>query len=66
MAIPRRWRTLHVLREHGAELLARVKVQRFGESGVERSGGHDAEDLTRMRPKDLGVSSRPPFSIARL
>jgi len=35
MAIPRRWRTLHILREHGAELLARVKLQRFGASGVE-------------------------------
>jgi 2,4-dienoyl-CoA reductase (NADPH2) len=35
MAIPRRWRTLHILREHGAELLARVKLQRFSERGVE-------------------------------
>jgi len=35
MAIPRRWRTLHILREHGAELLARVKLQRFTELGVE-------------------------------
>jgi 2,4-dienoyl-CoA reductase (NADPH2) len=35
MAIPRRWRTLHILREHGAELLARVRIQRFTASGVE-------------------------------
>jgi 2,4-dienoyl-CoA reductase (NADPH2) len=35
MAIPRRWRTLHILREHGAELLARVRIRRFNESGVE-------------------------------
>jgi len=35
MAIPRRWRTLHILREHGAELLARVRIQRFTPGGVE-------------------------------
>lgn len=35
MAIPRRWRTLHILREHGAELLSRVVLQRFTERGVE-------------------------------
>jgi NADPH-dependent 2,4-dienoyl-CoA reductase/sulfur reductase-like enzyme len=35
MAIPRRWRTLHILRAHGAELLARVKVERFTERGLE-------------------------------
>ncbi len=35
MAIPRRWRTLHILREHGAELLPRVRIQRFTDAGVE-------------------------------
>jgi len=35
MAIPRRWRTLHILREHGAELLTRARIQRFTERGVE-------------------------------
>jgi NADPH-dependent 2,4-dienoyl-CoA reductase/sulfur reductase-like enzyme len=35
MAIPRRWRTLHILREHGATLLARVRILRFPAGGVE-------------------------------
>ena len=35
MAIPRRWRTLHVLREHGAELLTQTRVLGFPETGVE-------------------------------
>jgi 2,4-dienoyl-CoA reductase (NADPH2) len=35
MAIPRRWRTLHVLREHGAELLLGVSLTRFTGRGVE-------------------------------
>jgi len=35
MAIPRRWRTLHVLREHGAELLLGVSIARFAEGAVE-------------------------------
>jgi pyruvate/2-oxoglutarate dehydrogenase complex dihydrolipoamide dehydrogenase (E3) component len=35
MAIPRRWRTLHVLREHGAELRLGVRLVRFTEQGVE-------------------------------
>jgi 2,4-dienoyl-CoA reductase (NADPH2) len=35
MAIPRRWRTLHILREHGAELLARVRIHGFTERCVE-------------------------------
>jgi NADPH-dependent 2,4-dienoyl-CoA reductase/sulfur reductase-like enzyme len=35
MAIPRRWRTLHILREHGAELRTRVRILRFTQQGVE-------------------------------
>ncbi|MFP8879866.1 MAG: NAD(P)/FAD-dependent oxidoreductase [Myxococcota bacterium] len=35
MAIPRRWRTLHILREHGAELLLGARVLAFSEAGVE-------------------------------
>ncbi len=35
MAIPRRWRTLHILREHGVELATRARIQRFTERGVE-------------------------------
>ncbi len=35
MAIPRRWRTLHILREHGAELLLGARVLAFCEAGVE-------------------------------
>jgi 2,4-dienoyl-CoA reductase (NADPH2) len=35
MAIPRRWRTLHILREHGAQLLADTRVEQFSEAGVE-------------------------------
>jgi 2,4-dienoyl-CoA reductase (NADPH2) len=35
MAIPRRWRTLHILREHGAELLLGVRVVAFSDAGVE-------------------------------
>lgn len=35
MSIPRRWRTLHRLRERGAELLYPARVEAFTESGVE-------------------------------
>jgi 2,4-dienoyl-CoA reductase (NADPH2) len=35
MAIPRRWRTLHILREHGAALLTGTRVTAFGPAGVE-------------------------------
>ena len=35
MAIPRRWRTLHVLRQHGAELLCSAHIEAFTEAGVE-------------------------------
>jgi 2,4-dienoyl-CoA reductase (NADPH2) len=35
MAIPRRWRTLHVLREHGVALEAGVRVLGFSDRGVE-------------------------------
>jgi 2,4-dienoyl-CoA reductase (NADPH2) len=35
MAIPRRWRTLHILREHGAELATRARIERFTREGVE-------------------------------
>ncbi len=39
MAIPRRWRTLHVLREHRAELLTNVRVLGLTEAGVEVESG---------------------------
>ena len=35
MAIPRRWRTLHVLREHGVALEAGANVLGFSDRGVE-------------------------------
>jgi 2,4-dienoyl-CoA reductase (NADPH2) len=35
MAIPRRWRTLHVLREHGVALETGVRVLGFSDRGVE-------------------------------
>ncbi len=35
MSIPRRWRTLHILREHGAELLLGTRPTRFTSAGVE-------------------------------
>lgn len=35
MAIPRRWRTLHILREHRAELLLGAQVLAFSDAGVE-------------------------------
>ena len=35
MSIPRRWRTLHVLRKHGAELLCQSRIKAFTEAGVE-------------------------------
>jgi 2,4-dienoyl-CoA reductase-like NADH-dependent reductase (Old Yellow Enzyme family)/NADPH-dependent 2,4-dienoyl-CoA reductase/sulfur reductase-like enzyme len=35
MAIPRRWRTLHILREHGAELLLGAHLLAFSDMGVE-------------------------------
>ena len=34
MSIPRRWRTLHVLREHGAKLLCETRVKAFTETGA--------------------------------
>ncbi len=34
MAIPRRWRTLHILRGHGAELRTRVRILRFTQQGA--------------------------------
>jgi len=34
MSIPRRWRTLHVLREHGAKLLCRTRVKVITEAGA--------------------------------
>jgi NADPH-dependent 2,4-dienoyl-CoA reductase/sulfur reductase-like enzyme len=42
MSIPRRWRTLHVLREHGAELLLRTRVLRFTPQGLELAVGSEA------------------------
>jgi len=39
MAIPRRWRTLHILRAHGAELVLGAQVRAFGEAGVEIEQG---------------------------
>ena len=34
MAMPRRWRAVHVLREHGAEILTEVRVQEITDVGV--------------------------------
>jgi len=44
MAIPRRWRTLHILREHGTELLIGARVLGFTDRGVEISS--DGEERT--------------------
>ncbi|MFN8628715.1 MAG: hypothetical protein U0587_22435 [Candidatus Binatia bacterium] len=32
--MPRRWRAVHVLREHGAEILTEVRVQEITDAGV--------------------------------
>jgi 2,4-dienoyl-CoA reductase (NADPH2) len=45
MAIPRRWRTLHILRAHGAELLAGVRIQGFRAGGVEIRSAQGEERL---------------------
>jgi NADPH-dependent 2,4-dienoyl-CoA reductase/sulfur reductase-like enzyme len=47
MSIPRRWRTLHVLREHGAELLCSTRVEAFTEEGVEIIGVEGATRLVK-------------------
>jgi 2,4-dienoyl-CoA reductase (NADPH2) len=49
MAIPRRWRTLHILRQHGAELLTRARALRFTVQGVEIES---AEGEKRVVPAD--------------
>jgi len=41
MAIPRRWRTLHILREHDTELLTGARALGFTERGVEISSDGD-------------------------
>lgn len=45
MAIPRRWRTLHVLREHGAELFTGIRLLGLTPSGVDIDNG-DGERTT--------------------
>jgi 2,4-dienoyl-CoA reductase (NADPH2) len=44
LAPPRRWRVLHTLREHGVQLLTRVRVEAIGEVAVEyrdEQGAHN-------------------------
>jgi 2,4-dienoyl-CoA reductase (NADPH2) len=45
MAIPRRWRTLHILREHDTELLTGARVLGFTERGVEISSDGDERSV---------------------
>ena len=45
MAIPRRWRALHELREHGVELRTEVRVEEITDEGVVVSGDGERQTL---------------------
>ncbi|MBW2270818.1 MAG: FAD-dependent oxidoreductase [Deltaproteobacteria bacterium] len=64
MAIPRRWRTLHILREHGAELLLETRVVAFTERGVEVGAVDDSECLVEADTILLAAGVVPDHGLA--
>ena len=64
MAIPRRWRTLHVLREHGAELLTNVRVLRLTPSGVEIENGGGQRTTLPLTALIVTTGARPDRGLS--
>jgi len=57
MAIPRRWRTLHILRERGAELLLGVRAVAFSDAGVEVEVEDDAGERRMIEADQILIAS---------
>jgi 2,4-dienoyl-CoA reductase (NADPH2) len=64
MSIPRRWRTLHVLREHGAELLLCTRVARFTPGGAELESAGGARRALAVDHVLLATGSVPDRALA--
>ena len=64
MAIPRRWRSLHALREHGVELRTQVRVERIDDDGVHfRSADGEAQRVA-CEHVILAAGATPDSSLA--
>lgn len=65
MSIPRRWRTLHVLREHGAELLCSARIEAFTEAGVELKTADGEPRLVAAKQILIATGAVPNRELAK-
>jgi 2,4-dienoyl-CoA reductase (NADPH2) len=65
MALPRRWRALHGLREHGVTLLTGVRVEEITDEGVVYSPGEGARSTARADNVILATSPGENLGLAR-
>jgi 2,4-dienoyl-CoA reductase (NADPH2) len=65
MALPRRWRVLHGLREHGVALLTAVRVEEITDEGVVYTAGDGARSTALVDTVILAASPGENLGLAK-